>query len=98
MDVDAFRAAMPSRLLQLALQEHGVERFWELREYGPCHECDVHLFEPLYTGAEGYWSSVGLDWIVYASHESSITIGGWLADRVKKGWPQWKSHTWGRAG
>ena len=68
---------------------------WELREYGAEYECDVALFEPIYNGAEGYWSSPSLDWIVYASHESSITIGGWLAEDVKERWHTWRDHPWG---
>jgi hypothetical protein len=67
---------------------------WELREYGPEYEQDVSLFDPQYNGAEGYWSSGELDWIVYASHESSVTVGGWLLADVKALWPAWAAHLW----
>jgi hypothetical protein len=98
IDAEAFRAAMPAPVLQKALQDRGLTRVWELREYGPSYQCDLSLFDPVYTGAEGYWSSAELDWIIYASHESSITIGGWLADSVKTSWPNWTDSTWGAAG
>ena len=51
-------------------------------------------FSPYYNGAEGYWCSQDMDWIVYASHESSITIGGWLLDEVERVWPNWKERIW----
>jgi hypothetical protein len=83
----AFRAAAPPDRLQGILGAHGIERVWELREYGPEYELNLSLFEPYYNGAEGYWSSGDLDWIVYASHESSVTVGGWLLDELKAIWP-----------
>lgn len=76
------------------LSARGIHRIWELREYGIEYEQDVCLFEPAYTGAEGYWSSDTLDWIVYASHEASVTVGGWLLEELKGRWPDWKIHTW----
>jgi len=54
----------------------------------------VSLFQPYYNGAEGYWSSDGLDWIIYASHESSVTVGGWLLEEVKQAWSDWNSRIW----
>lgn len=77
------------------LVSRGVSRVWELREYGPEYEQDVSEFDPQYNGAEGYWSSGDLDWIVYASHESSVTVGGWLLDELKPHWPEWNQRIWG---
>jgi hypothetical protein len=76
------------------LLSRGVSRVWELREYGPEYEQDVSLFDPHYNGAEGYWSSGDLGWVVYASHESSITVGGWLLAEIKDRWPEWKQRIW----
>jgi len=76
------------------LSSRGVSRVWELREYGPEYEQDVSLFDPCYNGAEGYWSSADLDWVVYVSHESSVTIGGWLLTELKDQWPEWKEQIW----
>lgn len=91
-DAHAFGEAAPPDRLRGILGRRGVERVWELREGGPEYEQDVSLFEPHYNGAEGYWSSEGLDWIVYASHESSVTVGGWLLEEVKALWPAWQAH------
>ena len=62
------------------LISHGIGRVWELREFGEwgCEQ-SVSALEPVYTGEEGYWTSSSSDWLVYASHESSITLAGkWL--------------------
>ena len=98
-DVAAFqapyflRAVTPERLAAL-LAERGITRVWELREYGPEYELDASAFEPHYNGAEGFWTSSALDWIVYASHESSMTVGGWMLAEVKRAWPEWVRHIW----
>lgn len=88
-----FRAVTPERL-GILLAERGVTRVWELREYGPEYELDASAFEPDYNGAEGLWTSHARDWIIYASHETSITVGGWMLAEVKLEWPEWERHTW----
>src|SRR5207253_8911353 len=94
-DVEAFQAPyfdeeIGPEKLRAMLQSHGVERVWELREYVPEYELELSAFEPYYNLAEGYWCSEQMDWILYASHESSITIGGeWLLREVKDIWPGW---------
>lgn len=67
------------------LADYGVERLFELRE-GKQEglELDLEFFYPLYTGLEGYWTSEKADWLVYASHESSITLAGdWLVEAFR---------------
>ncbi|MFZ0063839.1 MAG: hypothetical protein WAL47_17535 [Pyrinomonadaceae bacterium] len=98
-DVEAFQApylqrALTAERLGTILAERGVTRVWELREYGPEYELDASAFEPHYNGAERFWTSPALDWIVYASHETSITVGGWVLDEVKRAWPEWGRHIW----
>jgi hypothetical protein len=48
-------------------------------------------FEPAYVGVgEGYWFDDGMTWIIYCSHEGSITFGGeWLINQVKANWKEW---------
>lgn len=90
----AFDEAVSYGKLQGILRNRRIERIWELREYGPEYEEGLGLFEPYYNGAEGYWSSGDLDWIIYDSHESSVTVGGWLLQDVQAIWPLWKAHVW----
>jgi len=86
-----FDYAVPPPTLQRILGQRDITRVWELREYGPEYEIDLDEMEPEYTGAEGYWTSGDMDWLVYVSHESSVTLaGGWLIDAVKTVWPEWE--------
>lgn len=68
---------------------HNVVLVWEVREFGQwgCEE-SVQNFDPSYNGEEGYWTSETADWLVYASHESSISIAGeWLLSGFRKAFP-----------
>jgi hypothetical protein len=93
-DSHAFGEAVPLDRLRSILARRGEERIWELREYGPEYEQDLSLLEPWYNGAEGYWSSGSLDWILYASHENSVTAGGWLLEEITALWTTWQAHSW----
>jgi hypothetical protein len=55
---------------------------------------EISAFEPYYNGAEGFWCNNNFDWVIYASHESSITVGGWLLAEIKNVWPNWKERVW----
>ena len=87
------RDVRPSRL-QAALESLGVKRVWEFSESGLSAEIDLALLDPVYTGDEWYWSSIGCDWILYASHESSLAIGGTALKAVQDVWPAWQQHVW----
>lgn len=89
-----FEEAIGPDLIHHLLRDRGVSRVWELREYGPEYAMDIELLDPIYNGAEGYWSSEKLDWIIYASHESSVTVGGWMLAEAKKAWPAWSEYVW----
>ena len=65
-----FQEEVEAVTLRTLLMKHGITRVWELREYGPEYEMELADFSPYYNGAEGYWCSQDMDWIVYASHES----------------------------
>lgn len=71
-----------------AIHDQGINRVFELREWGSGYELDLELAGFTYTGAEGFWTSKDLNWMVYASHESSITFGGtWLVERMRSALP-----------
>lgn len=53
------------------------------------YELDMEWVVP--GGAERFWTSRELDWVVYTSHESSITFAGdWLIEGIKEIWPNWQ--------
>lgn len=81
--------------LDQILAEHGVTTLFEKREGDIICEIELEQFYPLYTGLEGFWFTEQLDWVIYASHESSITVGGeWLLAEVKRAWPNWEQRVW----
>ncbi|MEU7532162.1 hypothetical protein AB0A74_40960 [Saccharothrix sp. NPDC042600] len=69
--------------LRALLRARGVERVFELREWGADREIEVAALVPSYTGAEGMWTDGGLDWVIYASHEGTAAYGGWLAEALE---------------
>jgi hypothetical protein len=72
-----------------------IQYVFEVREGGILgYEMDLEVFEPYYSGLEGFWTDGKSDWVIYASHESSIAIGGWLLSEVKDAWPNWQDRIW----
>jgi hypothetical protein len=68
---------------------------WELRELDTDTNKEIELeqLEPLYTGAEGYWTDGTFEWLVYASHEGSVTVAGErLLPALQRRWPDWSKH------
>jgi len=61
------------------LRAAGAARMFEIREWGESYltEAAAHDFD--YTGAEGFFTDPDFRWIVYCSHESTITLGGEIA-------------------
>ena len=91
---DTFHKAIRKNDFNKIFNQKNIQRILEFRESGPEYELDLEWFVPEYNGAQGYWTSRKMDWIIYASHENTITIGGWILDDIKKIWPDWKKHTW----
>ena len=79
--------------LRKALTQHGISRVFELREWGCGYEIDVEIVGFTYTGAEGFWTNGECDWMVYASHEASLTFGGaWLIEKMRNALPQYNRY------
>ncbi|HEX8319260.1 hypothetical protein [Longimicrobium sp.] len=92
---DFHQALVAGQKLHAILAGRGVERVFEVREGGSAYQIELSDLDPTYTGDEGFWCSDAMDWLLYASHESSLTVGGkWLISRVKAAWPEWERHVW----
>ena len=95
-----FLASLGVEGLRAILAARGVERVLHFPEYTelPGQEISLADAEFRYTTAEGYWCDARFeqrDWIVYASHENSVTLGGaWLLAEVQRAWPAWADHLW----
>jgi hypothetical protein len=98
---DYFKKMEGLRILREALKARHIERIFQLQEFDlqdePDYEVDLSIFEPSYGGGGGdqYSTSEPFDWVVYASHESSIAIcGDWLTKMFAEEWPEWNAHTY----
>ncbi|MBV9280749.1 MAG: hypothetical protein JOZ41_11750 [Chloroflexi bacterium] len=87
-----FSEHVPTPTLHRILAARRIRRLWELQwDYDTVYEIDLDIFRP--GGPETYWTSEPMDWIVYTSHEDSITIGGeWLLNLVRREWPDCDGH------
>jgi len=98
-DIEAFQDSyfendIGAEKLKELLHNRGVKTVWEIREDGMDYEYELSIFEPYYNGAEGFWCDDKFDWIIYASHESSITVGGWLLPEIQEYWTDWQKYIW----
>ena len=94
-DATAFDRQFPPESLRDIVRDQSSSRIFELREYGDeNYLLSLGVWEPYYSGAEGFWFPESFDWIMYASHEDSITTGGTLTDAVMSKWKQAKDHLW----
>jgi len=59
--------------------DNAITRLIELREYGASYEVQADEAIVAYTGPEGFWTSPESQWIIYCSHEGTITFGGAIA-------------------
>ncbi len=96
--VETFESEVGLGTLRTLLASHGVSKVLMINEGGdfpqPSHEIELSYFEPVYSGSEWYCTAKPFDWIIYVSHEESITVGGWLLDEVRLKWPAWQARTY----
>ncbi|MEP7364073.1 MAG: hypothetical protein ABI972_12525 [Acidobacteriota bacterium] len=91
-------------IVRKILAERGIKRIRQLRGIGL--EIELESFQVSFSvsmgskvlygaGEEGYWMSEGQDFLVCASHEASITIGGaWLVEAFEHAVPGCRERTY----
>ncbi len=90
-----FEEELTHDTLRQIFESHNITTLFEWREGAMMCEIELAQFHPYYTGLEGFWFTSQLDWLIYASHESSITVGGeWLLLAVQAAWPNWERRVW----
>jgi hypothetical protein len=97
LQAEWFHLAVPAARLHQLLEDRGVRRVWEITEgfFSPAYEMNAILIDPVHRGDERYWTAGEMDWLLYASHESSITVAGdWFVAAIKALWPGWKNHVY----
>jgi hypothetical protein len=82
--------------LQQSLVEIGVEKVFEINEGDINYEMEISVFEPCYgtSGSEGFWFDESFEWLIYVSHESSITFSGSILPVVQKNWKNCQERIW----
>lgn len=89
-----FWDAISEESLAECLQARSIHRLWELRESEINYELDTECFSAKYNGDETYWTTKDFTWIIYVSHEGTITLGGWLLTEIQQRWPAWEQSAW----
>jgi hypothetical protein len=94
-DVLAFDGALleksiPANALRELLIACGISNVFWFREHDLAEELAVDQLPSLYAASESFIVDEKLDWIVYWSHEGTITFGGRLLDQVKLLLPEWR--------
>jgi hypothetical protein len=93
LHVEAMNEPESYHFLRTFLTERGVKRLFELRECGDGFEMDTELASFTYNSAEGFWTGDDFGWMVYASHESSITFGSaWLVEKMRTVIPEFERY------
>jgi len=77
---------LPERLRRF-FADNAIARLIELREYDASYELQADVAMVAYTGPEGFWTSPGSQWIIYCSHEGTITFGGTIAAEIGPDYP-----------
>ena len=81
--------------LRRILAEHGITTVFEFCDNWFVYEVSLAAFEPRYTRTESFWTTDRFDWVIYASHENTVTVAGeWLLPAVQAAWPQWERRVW----
>jgi len=76
---------------------HGVSKLYEVREFDYSYEIDSIANYDFWNSEphmrEIYWFDDNMDWIIYLSHDGTITFGGqWFIDKLKDEWSDWKGY------
>jgi hypothetical protein len=67
--------------------EYEIARVIEIREYGASYEREAEAAVVTYTGSEGFWTGPENQWIIYCSHEGTITFGGTMVAEIGPDFP-----------
>jgi hypothetical protein len=81
--------------IQNILVEQNIYQILEMHEDRTVYVIESKSLDPSYDGLYGemFWFNENMDWIIYASHEGSITFGGReLISSLKRKWLDWESN------
>lgn len=100
-DVIAFNADyiedIESKVLDIQnfLLSQNKDRIFEMQEDRTIQMIETTSLDPSYDGhyGERFWFNEDMNWVIYASHEGSITFGGQeLISALKDKWQDWAAN------
>lgn len=95
-DALAFERFVPGDVFAAILAEHKVGLLLDFSEFNPSYEVDPELLDPIGWDSERYVAPTTLEWMVYSSHEGSVTVSGeWLLPAIRRVWPSCDDYPWG---
>ena len=87
-NTDEFQKEFGTQKFILILKELGETKINEIKE--SCNDEKIHVDEIDFDNDEAIYCNDNLDWLIYFSHENSITIfGNDLVKKLKSNWPTW---------
>lgn len=88
---EAFSEKLGHSNLVQTLKEMGVD---QLRKINEIHEDEIIKTDDIwsYDGIEVVYCNDNADWLIYFSHENTVTVSGKkLIDALKKNWPEFEN-------
>jgi len=76
LQADIFLENFHFNITQTLNDLYPEEHIYEIDEDESVTEMDIALLDCYYGGSEKYWTNKSRQWIIYASHENSLTLGG----------------------
>jgi hypothetical protein len=96
-DAYGFYAVVTDDEVRGLLRRHGVSWIYEFPEGGPPYKIGLESLEPSHDGDDHFWCDDSFSWVLFASHEHSVAVGGrWLLDGLRQLWPDWRLPSWRR--
>jgi hypothetical protein len=96
LETSLFRTAGGVDKVRSALDVRGVRGCFEFGEFDiPTKRVSVRDWSVASDGREHFWTAEPFDWLLYLSHEESLTLGGsWLIEVFKRSEPAWRDLLW----
>lgn len=98
---DSRHVIKPQKLQEIKsiLMQFGVTEIYEFRENGLAYKINNSLdydfwdSDDYFWNNEGFWFDDNMNFIIYLSHEETITFGGDIfVKEIKSHWQGWKEH------
>jgi hypothetical protein len=91
-DMDLLERELSESVLRSLLRSLGIETVLWHREHDPSEETTIDELPCIYGYGEAFIVDKTMTWIIYLSHENTVTFGGsQLVTAIKRAAPSWKA-------